>query len=166
MNRLLVLTARIMLPVAIFVIAGISTTASAEEYEYDNVGRLSRVIYDTGQVVDYFYDNNNKVVSIVASDQVSAEPDPNKPALVNSLGVVQPNPASRTARLRFSLEQDGKATLRFFDVLGRLVHEIDREYAAGEYDLQVNVSRWPAGVYFYRLETPGFIATRRLVVLN
>ncbi len=152
--------------VVILVLAGFTAITSAEQYEYDPAGRLSRLIYDTGQVVDYFYDNNSKVVSIVASDQVSAEPDPDEPVLVNNLGVAQPNPASRATRLRFSLAEDGKVTLRFFDVAGRLVHAIEREYAAGDYEVQINVSRWPAGVYFYRLQVPGFIGTRRLVVLN
>jgi YD repeat-containing protein len=153
-------------PVAALILAGLPGSTSAEEYEYDAAGRLSRVTYDTGQVVDYFYDNNSRITSIVTTSQTSVEPDPPGRILENSLGPSQPNPASRGTRLRFSLAEDGEVTLRFFDVAGRLVHAIEMEYAAGEYEVQVNVSRWPAGVYFYRLEVSGFTATRRLVVLN
>lgn len=151
---------------ACLVLACSTGTAVAEEYEYDAAGRLSRVTYDTGQIVDYFYDNNSNITAIVATAQVSADPELENRILEYSLGGVLPNPASRAARLRFSLAKDGEISLRFFDVAGRLVHSIEREYPAGEYEIQVNVSKWAAGVYFYRLKASDFSAQRRLVVLN
>jgi hypothetical protein len=34
------------------------------------------------------------------------------------------------------------------------------------YSAAVDVSRWPAGVYFYRLESGGRRATRKMIVLE
>lgn len=139
----------------------------SDQYEYDAAGRLSRVTYHTGQIIDYTYDGNSNVLTIISSLAVSVEPSPKGRVFVNALGASEPNPASREARLRFSLARKGTATLRFFDVTGRLVHTAtNRGYGAGEYEARIQVSKWPAGVYFYRLEAPGFTETKRLVVLR
>jgi hypothetical protein len=73
-----------------------------------------------------------------------------------------PNPALRSqgANVNFSLAQPAKVKIRFYNVAGRLVHEIEHDGVAG-----ANVVRWDgatstgmrasAGVYFYRLSAPG-----------
>lgn len=140
---------------------------AADQYQYDAAGRLSQVTYHTGQVVTYTYDNRSNVTAIVSSLLVGVEPGSEAPAFVNVLRVSRPNPARGEARLRFSLARSGKTTLRVFDVSGRLVQTVtDRDYPAGEFEARVMLQKWPAGVYFYRLEAPGFAATRRLVVLK
>jgi YD repeat-containing protein len=141
--------------------------AADDQYQYDAAGRLSQVTYHTGQIVTYAYDNRSNVTSIVSSLAVGVEPGPEAPAFANALRVSRPNPARGEARLRFSLARSGKTSLRFFDVSGRLVQTVtDRDYPAGEFEARVMLHKWPAGVYFYRLEAPGFAATRRLVVIK
>jgi len=147
------------------VLAGAPGTASAESYQYDAAGRLSRVIYDTGQIVDYFYDMNNNVTGVVSGGQTGVNPeDPG--ILETSLGPASPNPATRVARLRFALAEGGEVHLRFFDVAGRQVVAIEKTYPAGSYEAQVNVQGWAAGVYFYRFETGGYGKVGRVVVVR
>jgi hypothetical protein len=73
-----------------------------------------------------------------------------------------PNPAvPGAAKVRFSLAQPAKVTIRFYDVAGRLVHEATVDGRVGA----DNVYRWDgttasgakaaSGVYFYRLSSPG-----------
>ena len=136
-------------------------------YDYDAEGRLARVTYGTGRIVDYAYDDNGNVTSIVSSTATGVEPGPGTPALVNALRAGEPNPASRESRVRFSLARGGRASLRFFDAGGRLIHSaVERDYPAGEFEARILLRGWPAGVYFYKLEVPGFSATRKLVVVR
>jgi YD repeat-containing protein len=144
-----------------------SGVRASDQYEYDAAGRLSRVTHHTGQIVDYTYDGNSNILTIITSLAVSVEPSPEGRIFFNALGATKANPVSREARFQFSLARSGTATIRCFNVAGRLVHTAtSRDYGAGEYEARVQVTNWPAGVYFYRLEAPGFTQTRRFVVLR
>jgi len=163
-----VLTLRLVRAFAVVVTAAVTSLAYAgDAYQYDSAGRVTRVTYATGRIVDYQYDGNSNITAIVSSLATSVEPSPDTPAFVNALRASEPNPAVAEAKLRFSLARGGKTTLRIFDVSGRLVRTVtDRDYPPGEYEARVNLSKSPAGVYFYQLEAPGFRATRRLVSLR
>jgi len=167
MSRLLVLRlVRVIAFVGAMAAALTSPANAGDVYEYDSAGRVTRVTYATGRIVDYRYDGNSNITAIISSLATAVEPSPGTPAFVNALGASEPNPSAGEARLRFSLARGGRATLRIFDVSGRLVRTVtDRDYPPGEYEVRVNLSKSPAGVYFYRLEAPGFRETRRLVLL-
>lgn len=87
-----------------------------------------------------------------------------------------PNPfAMRTApatEIRYSLAETGPVTLRIFNVLGQEVAVlVRRAQNPGGYAVQWNgLDRRgvavPSGVYFYQLKTPGFTATRKLIVVE
>src|SRR5262245_33017489 len=109
--------------------------AAGDTYEYDAAGRLARVTDATGRIVDYTYDDNSNITAIISGLATAVEPSPGGPALANALRAGEPNPASRETRVRFSLARGGKATLRVFDVSGRLVDTVtDREYPPGAYE--------------------------------
>ena len=78
-----------------------------------------------------------------------------------------PNPARPTTWIRYELPRRGRATLRLFDVTGRLVETVvDGALAAGPHAAFLDAGKLPAGVYLYRLDTPGLTATRKLVVVR
>lgn len=84
----------------------------------------------------------------------------------------QPNPARGGATLAFGLPRDGAATLRVFDLAGRLV----RTLVAGDRPAGPGAAAWdgrdeggrdaPAGVYFCRLESAGGSVTRKLLLVR
>lgn len=83
-----------------------------------------------------------------------------------------PNPTQRGAAVRFGLRQGGRVRLDVFDVSGRVVARVvDRDIAAGRWEVAwdgrtVQGTAPPAGVYWLRLQAPGFVESRRLVVLR
>lgn len=84
----------------------------------------------------------------------------------------EPNPASRSTTLHWSLSDDAHVKLTIFDAAGRLVRTLAEETArAGVgsriWDLRDDSgARVAAGLYFARLTTPGVERTRRIVALN
>jgi choice-of-anchor B domain-containing protein len=85
-----------------------------------------------------------------------------------------PNPFNPETSIPYSLSRNGHATLRIYDVLGRVVETlIDGDVAAGAHEQSWDASRIPSGVYFYRLEVgvvgaPGheFSQMRKLILLK
>ena len=77
-----------------------------------------------------------------------------------------------TARISFSVRDRGHVALRVFDVQGRLVRTlIDEVHEPGRYsaawDGRNNRGRRVAsGVYFYRITTPVWSQSRKMVILK
>jgi|SRR5947207_10080113 len=101
------------------------------------------------------------------SVDVDAAPPP-----VYELGASHPNPAVGGATIAYSLARAEPARLAIYDLGGRLVKELKNEATtAGPHSV-----RWdgadrsgrpaPVGLYLYRLETPGYSASRRLVLIR
>ena len=89
------------------------------------------------------------------------------------LGQCRPNPFNPGTIIDFELARPGRVDLTIFDLSGRIVRHIisGTTLSAGSY-----AKRWngcdgsgrlvAAGVYFYRLQTDGFTATRRMVLIK
>ena len=83
-----------------------------------------------------------------------------------------PNPFNPTTLIRFELPARARVKLHVFDVQGRLVKTlVDDELQAGGQEIawngRDNKGRSVAsGVYFYRLETPHTLVSRKMVLLR
>lgn len=81
-----------------------------------------------------------------------------------------PHPVRRGAILRFDLPEPGRATLRLYDISGRLLARLQEgDFAAGSHAYAWSGAGddgrpLPAGIYFCRLEAYGRTLTRRLVI--
>ena len=89
-----------------------------------------------------------------------------------SLAQNAPNPVTRSTTIRFSLPEPADVRLAVYDVAGRRVTLLaDGHRGAGPHEL-----RWdgtdsrgrtlPAGIYFYRLETPSGAMQRKMVLVR
>ncbi|MBK7366810.1 MAG: S8 family serine peptidase [Candidatus Eisenbacteria bacterium] len=93
-------------------------------------------------------------------------------AIANAMHQNSPNPFSAGTTIRFSLAQRGQVNVQVVDASGRHIATLqDGEMPAGQHQLEwagrtSQGTRVPAGVYFYRLSTPGFTQTRKMVVTN
>ena len=83
-----------------------------------------------------------------------------------------PNPFNPTTTIRFDLAHDGHASLRVYDVAGRMVRTlVDEEFSAGRREVIWDGSddtgeRVSSGLYLYRLETHGLSQVRKTIVLK
>jgi hypothetical protein len=81
-----------------------------------------------------------------------------------------PNPFNPVTRIAYSVVQPGRVTLRVFDVTGRPVRTlVDGWTEAGRYE-----TTWDgrdnhgtdvaSGVYFYQIDAPGLVTSRKMVI--
>ncbi|MCK4415448.1 MAG: T9SS type A sorting domain-containing protein [Candidatus Eisenbacteria sp.] len=84
-----------------------------------------------------------------------------------ALGFPVPNPGRDRARLQFAVPYEARVRVLLFDVTGRCVRSIvDGNLPAGYHQEALAAHELPGGVYFCRMQAPGFRTTRRLVLLR
>jgi len=117
--------------------------------------------------------------SVTAVDNAGNESDPASASLPESplaaasaLHQNVPNPFNPTTTIQYDVGRSGKVTIQIFDVSGRLVKTlVNTPQSEGQksttWDGRNNAGeRVGSGLYFYRLNAPGFTQTRRMVVLK
>jgi enterochelin esterase family protein len=78
-----------------------------------------------------------------------------------------PNPFNPLTVIRYRLHVNSFVTLKVFDVLGRAVDVLFNERKlAGEYTMRWEAEKFPAGVYFYQLQTESSVQTKRMILLK
>ncbi|MDZ7344302.1 MAG: T9SS type A sorting domain-containing protein [candidate division KSB1 bacterium] len=84
-----------------------------------------------------------------------------------SLAQNYPNPFNPSTTIAFTLPRPSHATLKIFNTLGEeIALLIDKKLEAGQHKVEWSAEGLPSGVYFYRLQSEGFVETRRLVLLR
>jgi parallel beta-helix repeat protein len=78
-----------------------------------------------------------------------------------------PNPFNSSTMIRYDLAQAGKVSLTIFNLLGQEVARLaNGPQLAGTYTVSWNAGNFPSGVYLCRMETSGFLQTRKLVLVK
>jgi hypothetical protein len=81
-----------------------------------------------------------------------------------------PNPFNPTTSINYTLAQSGHVQLDVFNVAGQhIVTLVDSHRAAGRHAVTLDMKDADvvaSGVYFYRLITPGFTQTRKMLLLK
>ncbi len=88
-------------------------------------------------------------------------------ALTFDLQQNYPNPFNPSTLIRYETPASGQVTLKVYDVLGREVASlVDGKMSAGDHQVVWDASKFPSGVYFYRLETSGNVQIKRMLLLK
>ncbi len=78
-----------------------------------------------------------------------------------------PNPFKATTTIGFHLPKGGSATLKVFDLSGRVLQVVEGDYDKGYNEVLVDRSDLSAsGVLYYQLETADNQATRKMIVIE
>jgi hypothetical protein len=84
-----------------------------------------------------------------------------------SLGQSIPNPCTSYTSIPFSLNSSGQVSLDLYDVNGKVVQRLLREFfRAGNHQVKVSTSPLDAGVYYYTLRTSSGNLTRKMIVVK
>jgi hypothetical protein len=94
-------------------------------------------------------------------------------AAADVLSGAYPNPFNPSTTIEYGVREAGRASIRVYSVSGRLVRTLlDEELAAGDSGVVVwdgedeTGNRCASGVYFARIEAPGFSRARKMVMLK
>jgi hypothetical protein len=78
-----------------------------------------------------------------------------------------PNPFNPTTKIKFDLPERGSVTLKVYDVLGNEIATlVNEKKPAGSYEVEFGGTRFPSGIYFYRLRSGSFIETKKMILLK
>lgn len=78
-----------------------------------------------------------------------------------------PNPFNSTTRIAFRLNRATDVSLKIYNLLGQEVATlIDGFMVAGSHVISWNATETPTGIYFCRMEAPGFAQTRKMVLIK
>ncbi len=91
----------------------------------------------------------------------------------NTLSQAYPNPFNPVTKIAYSVKEAGPVTIRVYNAAGRAVRTLlEEEVDAGVAGFVVwdgrteTGERCASGVYFYRIEAPGFASSRKMVMLK
>lgn len=84
-----------------------------------------------------------------------------------SLSQNYPNPFNPVTNIKYQLVKAGFVKLSVYDMLGREIGKIINEnQAAGSYTVQYDASKLSSGAYFYRIESQGFVETKKMIIVK
>ncbi|MBI2278666.1 MAG: T9SS type A sorting domain-containing protein [Candidatus Brennerbacteria bacterium] len=98
---------------------------------------------------------------------VSVEEDPGIIPFSFGLSQNYPNPFNPSTTITFSLPDRSHVRLTVYNAIGQeVVKLVDEEVSAGTHKTTWDATGFPSGVYFARLETKSFVATRKMILLK
>jgi hypothetical protein len=78
-----------------------------------------------------------------------------------------PNPFNPVTNINFDIIKEGNVKIIIYDVQGRVVSILaNQDVLPGRYNIQFDAGNYSSGVYFYRLETPGFTDIKKMIIIK
>lgn len=78
-----------------------------------------------------------------------------------------PNPFNPTTKIRFDIAKFDDVNITVYDVLGRNVTTlVNEKLNPGSYEVNWDATGFTSGVYFYKMETPDFSKTMKMILMK
>ncbi len=78
-----------------------------------------------------------------------------------------PNPFNPVTNIKFDIPKAEDVNIKIFNLLGQKMVEVDKPgLQAGTYEYSFNGSEFSSGIYFYQIQTPSFIETKRMILVK
>ena len=79
----------------------------------------------------------------------------------------QPNPFKTSTEIKFYLPLSTNLELQVLDISGKIIHTYHSHYTKGIHQVDLDLNIFPSpGVYLYRLITPTFSASKKMILIN
>jgi hypothetical protein len=135
-------------------------TVDAEDGEYDMSGVYVPDPPQEGdgplhfkKRVHFENDNSGKPTNIIPKEY--------------SLSQNYPNPFNPVTNIKYQIPKDGLVTLKVYDITGREIANLVKEYKqAGYYTVSFNGSNFASSVYFYRIQSGDFMQVKKMVLIK
>jgi hypothetical protein len=75
-----------------------------------------------------------------------------------------PNPAKDKTAINYSIPQDGEILFQVHSINGQLLHSQKENVPFGDHQIELNISDYTAGIYFYTMEYKGQKLMKRMSV--
>ena len=123
-----------------------------------------RVKATDGQVATYSSQVRRFHITIVTSVQEPKQKQKDK----DEQAVLEqnfPNPFNPATTITYTIPKSGYVRLAVFNLLGQEVAKIfEGVQSAGTYEVTFSKEELPTGIYFYRIQAPGFVETRKMII--
>ncbi|MHB9012656.1 MAG: T9SS type A sorting domain-containing protein [Ignavibacteriaceae bacterium] len=78
-----------------------------------------------------------------------------------------PNPFNPSTTIKFGLPSDAKVTLEVYNTIGQKVATlVNEQMTAGYHQVEFYASNLASGIYFFRMQTNGFVSIKKLLLLK
>ena len=78
-----------------------------------------------------------------------------------------PNPFNPETKISFSLRNSTHVNLIIYNAIGQKVANlVNKEMSAGVYNINFDASSLATGFYFYRIDTPNYFRTMKMILLS
>jgi hypothetical protein len=78
-----------------------------------------------------------------------------------------PNPFNPITNIKFQVPKAGHVKIFVYNILGqRVATLLDKEMKVGKHLVTFNATRFATGIYFYRIQTDGFMQTKKMMLLK
>ena len=78
-----------------------------------------------------------------------------------------PNPFNPSTTIRYNLPQAGFVNLKVYNALGQEVALlVNQEQVSGVYEVTFDAANLSSGIYFYKLESAGFVSTKKMMLVK
>ena len=113
---------------------------------------IKNLLFDDYQHIPVLKSTSTGVEDLIASGKIS-------------LGQNFPNPAEGNTRIPLSLHEGAFVSLKLFNGNGQFIRVIsERQFAAGDHEINVDLHGLAAGVYHYRLQVEDQSAMKSMIV--
>lgn len=84
-----------------------------------------------------------------------------------SLSQNYPNPFNPATKIKFALPTSGFTSLKVYDISGKEISNLlNSNIQAGTYEVLFDASYYSSGAYFYKLESNGYIETKKMFLIK
>jgi len=138
-------------------IEGNGTTTEPSEYSYIDKLLKTGMYYYRLKQIDFGgnYEYSEEVLIDV------------KGPLTFKLGQNYPNPFNPSTTIKYSIPETGHVILSIYNIIGEEVKVlVDERMDAGFYEKIFDASNLPSGVYVYKLESPGLVQAKKMLLMK